>query len=214
MIVEVLTAGLPVGIALYDIDLRHRFVNEPRARMRGMPAADHVGRRAPELLPDFGAEIERHLREVLEHGEPLPEMHVTGELPGRPGSEVHELRSYFPLRAPDGLLSGIGVTVVDVTERASAAALAREERDLYQALLQAQSELGEAVVVLQDLRVVLAKRRRRAARRAHAGAARGAAVAARGDRPRRAARRDDAHRGRRGGGRSGAPGLPHHGAAP
>lgn len=156
MIVEVLTAGLPVGIALYDIDLRHRFVNEPLARMRGIPAADHVGRRAPELLPDFGAEIERHLREVLEHGEPLPEMHVTGELPGRPGSEVHELRSYFPLRAPDGLLSGIGVTVVDVTERASAAALAREERDLYQALLQAQSELGEAVVVLQDLRVVLA----------------------------------------------------------
>ena len=153
MIVEVLTAGLPVGIALYDLDLRHRFVNEPLAQMRGIAAADHVGRRATELLPGFGAEIERHLREVLEHGEPLPEMQITGELAGR---EVHELRSYFPLRAEDGLLSGIGVTVVDVTERASAAALAREQRDLYGALLQAQSELGEAVVVLQGLDVVLA----------------------------------------------------------
>ncbi len=153
---DVLADQLPVGIALYDLDLRHRFVNEALAAMHGIALADHIGRRSDELLPAFGAEIQRHLRDVLRTGAPLREVQVSGELPGAPGAEVHQLRSYFPLRAPDGRLSGAGVTVVDVTERATAAAAAREQRDLYQALLQAQSELGEAVVVLQGLRVVLA----------------------------------------------------------
>lgn len=153
---DVLAGQLPVGIALYDLELRHRFVNDALAKMHGIPLEDHIGRRYRELLPATADEVEAHLRGVLESGTPLQEAQLSGELPGSPGTEFHQLRSYFPIRTPDGTLSGIGVTVVDITERANAADAAREQRDLYEALLRAQSELGEAVVVLRGLRVVLA----------------------------------------------------------
>ena len=153
---DVLAGQLPVGIALYDLDLRHRFVNDALATMHGIPLEEHIGRRSTELLPAIGGAVEEHLRAVLKTGAPLEEAQTSGELPGAPGVEVHQLRSYFPIHAPDGALSGIGVTVVDITEQASSARAAREQRDLYEALLRAQSELGEAVVVLRGLRVVLA----------------------------------------------------------
>ncbi|MEP6954764.1 MAG: SpoIIE family protein phosphatase [Solirubrobacteraceae bacterium] len=152
---DVLAGELPVGIALYDLDLRHRFVNDAFATMHGVALQEHIGRRPAELPAAIGVEVERHLRTVLDSGTSLAEVQTSSELPRRPGVDAHHLRSYFPIRAPDGTLSGIGATVVDITERASAAAAAREQRDLYEALLRAQSELGEAVVVLRGLKVVL-----------------------------------------------------------
>ena len=51
---------------------------------------------------------------------------------------------------------GIGITVADVTDRAEAAQALREQRDLYEALMRAQSELGLAFVLLDGERIVYA----------------------------------------------------------
>jgi PAS domain S-box-containing protein len=147
---DVLAGQLPIGIALHDLDLRYRFVNDALVEMDGVALEDHIGRRSREVVPDLGAEIEAHLRAVLDSGEPERAVQLSGRLPRDPGVTVHQLRSFFPLRDRDGALTGVGVAVVDVTERAAAAEAAREQRDLYEALLNAQSELGEAVVILED----------------------------------------------------------------
>ncbi|MGZ4268373.1 MAG: SpoIIE family protein phosphatase [Solirubrobacteraceae bacterium] len=153
---DVLAGQLPIGIALHDLDLRYRFVNDALIEMDGVALEDHIGRRSREVVPDLGAEIEAHLRAVLDSGEPERAVQLSGKLPRDPGVTVHQLRSFFPLRDRDGALTGVGVAVVDVTERAAAAEAAREQRDLYEALLNAQSELGEAVVILEDMRIVFA----------------------------------------------------------
>jgi PAS domain S-box-containing protein len=154
---DVLAGQLPVGIALFDRDMRYLFANDALVALDGIPLADRVGRRPSEVLPVLGEEIERHQRIVLATGEALHEVQLTGEVPLAPGTQGHWLCSFFPLRADgDGSISGVGATVVDVTDRVASADAARGERDLYEALLRAQSELGEAVVVLDGLRVVLA----------------------------------------------------------
>jgi PAS domain S-box-containing protein len=51
---------------------------------------------------------------------------------------------------------GIGATIVDVTDRAEAAEAVRAQRDLYEALMRAQSELGQAFVLLEGERIVYA----------------------------------------------------------
>jgi hypothetical protein len=46
-------------------------VNEALAEINGVPAADHVGRRVGEVLPDMDPQVERDLRSVIESGEPV-----------------------------------------------------------------------------------------------------------------------------------------------
>jgi PAS domain S-box-containing protein len=41
----------PIGLAILDTDLRFVTVNPALERINGVPAADHIGRRLPEVVP-------------------------------------------------------------------------------------------------------------------------------------------------------------------
>ena len=58
------------------------------------------------------------------------------------------------MRLAGGELLGVGVTVLDITARVRAREDLRAQRDLYEALLRAQSELGEAFALIEDERIV------------------------------------------------------------
>ena len=45
--------GTPAGVGIYDPQLRYVYVNPALARMNGLPADAHVGRRITEVLPDL-----------------------------------------------------------------------------------------------------------------------------------------------------------------
>ena len=129
-------------------------VNDALAEINGVPAIDHIGRTVREVLPAMGPEIEAALEEVLATGEAIVDLHVVGETPREPGRARHYVASYYPVALARGERLGIGITVADVTERAEAAQALREQRDLYEALMRAQSELGLAFVLLEGERMV------------------------------------------------------------
>jgi len=109
--------AVPVGLAFWDKDLRCVRVNERLARLNGLPAQAHLGKRLQEVLPKLASTVEPLLLHVLETGEPVVNLEVTGETPATPGVPHHWLASYFPIRDEGDSIVGLGAVVVDITEQ-------------------------------------------------------------------------------------------------
>lgn len=130
----------PVGLCMVDPDLRFRRVNERMAEMNGAPMDAHVGRPLDEVVPDL-AEQARAIMDRVLSGEPVLDIEVRGETPGRPGEERIWLESWHPVRGPHGEIRGASVVAEDVT----AERRAEEERArLLEELKEARREAEEA----------------------------------------------------------------------
>ncbi|MGC5018026.1 PAS domain S-box protein [Micromonospora sp. DT47] len=107
----------PVGVGLVDTDLRYLQVNPALARINGLPAEAHLGRRPSEALPTYDPRIEELMRRALERS-PIVGAEFTAEPEQAGDGRRHFVASYFPIRIADtDELVGLGFTVVDVTER-------------------------------------------------------------------------------------------------
>jgi PAS domain S-box-containing protein len=153
-LLDALVTAAPIGQGFLDTDFRYVRVNDALAEIDGVPAIDHLGRTVREVLPAMATDIEAALTEVLATGEAIVDLQIIGETPREPGRARHYVASYYPVALARGESLGIGITVADVTERAEAAQALREQRDLYEALMRAQSELGLAFVLLDGERMV------------------------------------------------------------
>ncbi len=119
----------PLGIGLFDLQVRHVRVNPVLAEMNGAPASELLGRTPAELHPEVGREAEVLYREVMRSGEPRRDVLLTGEVGSRPGDVRHWNASFFPVRQA-GEVIGLCVLVADVTDqrRLSEALAASEDR--------------------------------------------------------------------------------------
>ena len=136
-LVEAILASAPVGVAVFDLDLRYTRVNDAFATISGTPAAEHVGRRPDELVA-FPPQVGADLRRVVTTGRTVrgrsTEFTVTSD-----GSQRHLTASAFPIRSAAGAIVGAGLTVVDVTEIRRAVA---ERAELLQVAESAQARLA------------------------------------------------------------------------
>jgi two-component system, cell cycle sensor histidine kinase and response regulator CckA len=107
----------PIGIALLDRDLRYLRVNEAIARITGIPLAAHPGRTLREVNPALNDGLEAGLRRVLATGEPFREMSLLREVASAPGQLRHLVLDVYPIRSRTGEMFGLGVAVVDTTDR-------------------------------------------------------------------------------------------------
>jgi PAS domain S-box-containing protein len=107
----------PMGFALLDLEMRYVRVNQSLAEMNGIEQEDHIGRRPAEILPGVPGElIATCFQRVLQTGEQIDGVEVTGETPAQPGEERHWLVSWYPVRH-DGAIVGVGSFVTDITDR-------------------------------------------------------------------------------------------------
>ena len=155
-LLDALVSAAPIGQGFLDTDFRYVRVNDALAEINGVPAIDHIGRTVREVLPGLATDIEAALEEVVATGEAIVDLQIVGETPREPGRDRHYVASYYPVALARGERLGIGITVADVTDRAEAAQALREQRDLYEALMRAQSELGLAFALLDGDRIVYA----------------------------------------------------------
>jgi PAS domain S-box-containing protein len=105
----------PVGLVIFDADLRYVRINEHLAKLNGVPAADHIGRTPREIVPWLAGEIEGVVRRVLESGEPVKNIEFTGEAPGRPGAQGTWIEDWYPLKDAAGHVTGATAVVQEVT---------------------------------------------------------------------------------------------------
>ncbi|WP_375767355.1 PAS domain-containing protein [Archangium gephyra] len=140
---DALVAAAPAGLALLDGELRYVHLNEALARANGLSVEAHRGRTVAEVLPEHAPLVEPLLRRVLETGEPLRGLESRAMAAHDPGVVHHWVSDYFPVRAGDGRVIGVGAAVVDVTESK------RKEEELHRAAEFRERFLG---IVSHDLR--------------------------------------------------------------
>ncbi|WP_346768544.1 SpoIIE family protein phosphatase [Streptomyces sp. R301] len=95
---ESLFTQSPIGLALLGPDLRFLRVNDALARMNGVSAAEHVGRRLTEVVPGVNAaSLESLMRQVLDSRTPVIDARRVGRTPADPGRDHIWSCSYAPL---------------------------------------------------------------------------------------------------------------------
>ncbi|MFF0483645.1 SpoIIE family protein phosphatase [Streptomyces sp. NPDC004435] len=95
---ESLFTQSPIGLALLGPDLRFLRVNDALARMNGVTAAEHVGRRLTEVVPGVNAAgLEALMRQVLDSRTPVVDARRVGRTPADPDRDHIWSCSYAPL---------------------------------------------------------------------------------------------------------------------
>jgi PAS domain S-box-containing protein len=116
-LVDTLIANAPVGMAVVDRDLRFTHVNGALAAMNGLTVAEHIGRSLRGVVPDLAPTLEPIFQRILDTGEPILDVDLTGETALAPGDRRDWLGSYYPIPGPDGKPAGIGTVLREITER-------------------------------------------------------------------------------------------------
>ena len=137
--IEAIYSAAPVGLAMFDRDLRYVSINERLAIMNGAPAADHIGKTPREVIPGLGAqpELDAQLTETFNRalaGEAILGVQFSGTSAAQPGVVFSWRVNYLPMYAATGKIVGVVLSVEDITmEQAAQDALKASEARLTQA---------------------------------------------------------------------------------
>ncbi|MBD0710322.1 MULTISPECIES: SpoIIE family protein phosphatase [unclassified Streptomyces] len=154
---ESLFTQSPIGIALLDPDLRYLRVNDTLARMNGVSAARHVGRRLSEVAPGVNTDaLEALMRQVLDSGKAVVDARRVGRTPADPGRDHVWSCSYAPLvdraeRRPLGIIASL----VDITESQEAHGEVERARHRFGLLAEAGARIGTTLDLAQTAEEVV-----------------------------------------------------------
>ncbi|MEU3526963.1 SpoIIE family protein phosphatase [Streptomyces sp. NPDC038707] len=135
----------PFGFLLIDTDLRVRRANERFASIFGGTPDDHRGKGVHDYLPRPEAErVSATLRRVLETGESITDMHVTGYLPGSE-ERRHWSINLYRVHSGSGRPIGVAWLGTDITARRAAAREAAAARRNLALLNEAGARIGNSL---------------------------------------------------------------------
>ncbi len=135
----------PFGFLLIDPDLRVRRANQRFASVFGGTVDDHRGRGVHDYLPRGEAErVAATLRRVLESGDSITDMHVTGFVPGS-DERRHWSVNLYRVHSGSGRPIGVAWLGTDITARRAAAREAAAARRNLALLNEAGARIGNSL---------------------------------------------------------------------
>ncbi|MFP2929213.1 PAS domain-containing protein [Pyxidicoccus sp. 3LG] len=137
---ETMVASAPVGLAFVDLDFRYIHINEALAELNGISREAHLGRKIADVVPDLWPFVEGHYRKVVETGQPVLNLEVSGTTDSAPGVVRYFMVNYYPVRDGLGSVQGIGITVVETTESRRAHQALRASEQRYRSLVEAMTQ--------------------------------------------------------------------------
>ncbi|WP_435240394.1 SpoIIE family protein phosphatase [Streptomyces cucumeris] len=141
---DVLFQSCPIGLVMFDEDLRYAHVNQTLADMDGLPVEAHLGRHVDEVvIASDNGEYAAMLSAVAEVGRPIVGTLVGVRTKGHPDTDQVWSVSLFPLSRPGGIrFFGVGGVMVDVTDREQALVEASAARQRLALLDRAAARIG------------------------------------------------------------------------
>ncbi|MEU6671634.1 SpoIIE family protein phosphatase [Streptomyces sp. NPDC046727] len=135
----------PFGFLLIDADFRVRRANMRFASVFGGTPDDHRGKGVHDYLPRGEAErVSATLRRVLESGESITDMHVTGFVPGSE-ERRHWSVNLYRVHSGSGRPIGVAWLGTDITSRRAAAREAAAARRNLALLNEAGARIGNSL---------------------------------------------------------------------
>jgi PAS domain S-box-containing protein len=113
-LLDSLFATAPVGLAFVDVDQRYVRINPALGAINGASVEAHLGRTVGDVPGPLAPDLAALHREALERGAPCLDREGSGRLGAE---ERHWIASCTPVRGLDDQVIGVGVTVIDITER-------------------------------------------------------------------------------------------------
>jgi PAS domain S-box-containing protein len=140
----------PVGIAVFDRELRFQQVNEALAALHGVAPAQHAGRTLGDLFAPTDpavVRVEAAMRDAIATARPVLNVAIVGALPD--GTPREWLCSYYPVIAAGGEARGVCALVMDATDDRA------REAGLVQARIAAE-RAARRLALLQNVTAALA----------------------------------------------------------
>ncbi|GHF18056.1 SpoIIE family protein phosphatase [Streptomyces fumanus] len=135
----------PFGFLLIDPDLRVRRANQRFASLFGGTPDDHRGKGVHDYLPRAEADrVSATLRRVLETGDSITDMHVTGFVPGSE-ERRHWSVNLYRVHSGSGRPIGVAWLGTDITARRAAAREAAAARRNLALLNEAGARIGNSL---------------------------------------------------------------------
>ena len=117
-LLDTLQSKAPVGFGFVDREFRMVRMNEALAVINGSSMEEQLGRTIAEIIPEIWPQLEPLHKGVLESGESVTNLEMSGDLAGAPGDAHHTwLANLYPVRLEGEEVIGIGIVVVDITDR-------------------------------------------------------------------------------------------------
>ncbi|MBD1886197.1 PAS domain S-box protein [Microcoleus vaginatus] len=114
-LIDSLLEASPLAICFLDREMRFIRINQVLAELHGLPAEQHIGKDFRELLPECAAKFAPRIQQVLETGQPLLNLEISGEPPGKPGTLGYWLANYYPVKNEREEIIGVGLIITDIT---------------------------------------------------------------------------------------------------
>jgi two-component system sensor histidine kinase/response regulator len=136
-----LVMSAPVGVAFVDRELRYLHMNETFAAINGVPVNERLGRTLREVFPEIADRVEVRYRKVLETGEPITNLEISGTnlALSTPGELRQWLASYYPVRQDEQIL-GVGVVILEITDRKRSEEALRRSEERYRTIIEEMTD--------------------------------------------------------------------------
>lgn len=152
--IENLYNTIPIGLCVFDTNLRFQRINEKLAEINGLPAGDHIGKTVDEIIPALGDKARSILRKILVTGKPQFRVHVTGKTPAQPDTERSWSEDWVPVRNDSGEIIAINVAVIETTsEKKAKERLINSERKLKIAKRELEHSQQKLKMLLENGRI-------------------------------------------------------------
>ena len=94
-----------------------------------------------EIIPELAPTLEPIYRRILATGEPVTNIEIAGETQKHPGVIRHWINSYFPLPAQMAQPLGLGIVVIEITDRKRAEAEIQQSYNLLHSVMESTPDL-------------------------------------------------------------------------
>ncbi|MEG4272720.1 MULTISPECIES: PAS domain S-box protein [unclassified Microcoleus] len=114
-LIDSLLEASPLAIGFLDSEMRFIRINQVLAELNGLPIEQHLGQDFRKLLPESAAKFARVIQQVLETGQPVLNLELSGEPDGKPGYFGYWVANYYPVKNERGEIIGVGIIITDIT---------------------------------------------------------------------------------------------------